>query len=181
VGAALLSVSALNTLRSHTLVGVDFRQPAEVLSALNQAFPMENHNNLFFSLWYGVYCLSSRELHFASGGHPPALLLTPEPRGNYETHSLRTEAPAIGCFEEARYVSLIHPIVAGARLLVFSDGVFEVFQGANKVGTWEEFLTSFELPEVQRLSPGARLERAQKARGAETLEDDFSLLEVRFP
>ena len=181
VGAALLSVSALNTIRAHTLVGVDFRQPAEVLSALNQAFPMESHNNLFFSLWYGVYCLSRHELHFSSGGHPPALLLTPEPRGNYATHSLRTEAPAIGCFEEARYLSATHPITAGARLLVFSDGVFEVFQDANKVGTWEEFLTSFELREVQNLSPAERLERAQKSRGAETLEDDFSLLEVRFP
>ena len=181
VGAALLSVSALNTIRAHTLVGVDFRQPAEVLSALNQAFPMESHNNLFFSLWYGVYCLSRRELLFASGGHPPALLLTPEPRGNYETHSLRTEAPAIGCFEEARYLSSMQPIAVGARLLVFSDGVFEVFQGANQVGTWQEFVASFKLPEVQRLSPSARLERAKKARGAETLEDDFSLLEVRFP
>src|SRR6185295_11826605 len=33
VGAALLSVSVLNTLRAQTLPGVDFRQPASVLAA----------------------------------------------------------------------------------------------------------------------------------------------------
>jgi serine phosphatase RsbU (regulator of sigma subunit) len=108
-------------------------------------------------------------------------LLSPEPRGNYETQSLITEAPAIGSFEDARYLSSNRPVAAGARLLVFSDGVFELFREVDRVGTWQEFITTFELPEVQRLSPAARLERAQKARGAETLEDDFSLLEVRFP
>jgi len=181
VGAALLSVSALNTIRAHTLVGVDFRQPAEVLAGLNQAFAMESHNSLFFSLWYGVYCLSQRELTFASGGHPPALLLTPETGGTYKAAELCTEAPAIGCFDGARYLSSRQPVAAGSRLLVFSDGVYEVFQGANHVGTWQEFVSSFAIPEVQTLSPAARLDRAKKARGADALEDDFSLLELRFP
>jgi len=33
---------------------------------------------------------------------------------------------------------------------------------------------------VRKLRPAERLDRALKARGAETLEDDFSLLELRF-
>ena len=69
---------------------------------------------------------------------------------------------------------------SGARLLVFSDGVFEVFQGADRVGTWQDFLAGFSLPEVRKLRPAERFHRALKARGADTLEDDFSLLELRF-
>src|SRR5262249_34667110 len=54
VGAALLSVSVLNTIRSENLARVDFRQPEAVLAGLNRVFRMERQNNLFFSIWYGV-------------------------------------------------------------------------------------------------------------------------------
>jgi sigma-B regulation protein RsbU (phosphoserine phosphatase) len=180
VGAALLSVSVMSSLRLQTLPRTDFRQPSAVLSALNRAFRMEDQHNLFFSMWYGVYCASRRELRYASGGHPPALLLLPGGNGPDQTLCLSTEAPAIGCFDEARFTSAIQSVPAGARLLVFSDGVFEVFQGADKVGTWQDFLTGFNLPEVRKLRPAERFERALKTRGADTLEDDFSLLELRF-
>jgi hypothetical protein len=65
-------------------------------------------------------------------------------------------------------------------LLVFSDGVFEVFQGADRAGTWENFLAGFNLPETRKLRPAERLSSALKVRGADKLEDDFSLLELRF-
>src|SRR5207253_2946332 len=55
VGAALLSVAAINVLRSASLPGVDFGDPGLVLSALNEAFPMEKQNNLYFTIWYGVW------------------------------------------------------------------------------------------------------------------------------
>jgi serine phosphatase RsbU (regulator of sigma subunit) len=106
--------------------------------------------------------------------------LLPGGNGPDQTLCLSTEAPAIGCFDEARFTSAIQSVPAGARLLVFSDGVFEVFQGADKVGTWQDFLTGFNLPEVRKLRPAERFERALKTRGADTLEDDFSLLELRF-
>src|ERR1019366_9594956 len=79
VGAALLSISVLNALRMHTLPHTHFREPAEVLAALNRSFRMESQNNLFFTMWYGIYRPSKRELAFSSGGHPPALFVGPEP------------------------------------------------------------------------------------------------------
>jgi len=179
VGAALLSVSALNTLRNQTLTDADFGQPERVLAALNRAFAKERQNNLSFSLWYGVYHLSQRELVFASAGHPPALLLSPGPAG-YATTCLSTEAPAVGCFPEAQFHSAKQSVPARARLLVFSDGVFEIFQGADQVRAWQHFLDDLALPEVQKLSPKQKWERALKLRGATALDDDFSLLEVRF-
>ena len=78
VGATLLCVSVLNALRNQTLPGTHFSKPAEVLAALNRNFPMASQNNLFFTMWYGVYRPSNRELAFATGGHPPALLLVAE-------------------------------------------------------------------------------------------------------
>ena len=74
-GLALLSVSVLNVIRSSHLRDTDMRQPASVLRALNEAFQMERNNSLYFSMWYGVYDRRARTLSYASGGHPPALLL----------------------------------------------------------------------------------------------------------
>ena len=62
VGAALLSVSALNAIRSQALPQTDFRDPAAVLAALNRAFPMERHNDMFFTAWYGVFDRGRRRL-----------------------------------------------------------------------------------------------------------------------
>ena len=180
VGAALLSVSVMNSLRLQTLPGTDFRQPSAVLSALNRAFRMEDQHNLYFSIWYGVYCASRRELCYASGGHPPALLLAPGADGHDQTLCLSTETPAIGCFDDARFSSALQTVPHGSRLLVLSDGVFEIFQGADRVGTWREFLAGFSLPEVRKMRPAERFKSALKTRSANTLEDDFSLLELRF-
>ena len=176
VGAALLSVSVLNTLRAQTLPGTDFRDPAAVLAALNRAYPAEAQNFFYFTIWYGVYRVSFGELHYSSGGHPPALLL----RGAKVT-PLATEGSAIGCFESAQFVAAHQSVDAGARLLVFSDGVFEIFLDHDRVQTWEEFLAGFGDPGMVAMRADERLKHAQRLRGAKTLEDDFSLLELRFP
>ena len=182
VGAALLSVSVLNALRNQTLPGTHFGKPAEVLAALNRTFGMESQHDLFFTMWYGVYRPSSRELAFASGGHPPALLLVAGHDDKPLPVPLSTDGPAVGCVEEgeARYSTATHEVPPGARLMVFSDGVYEILQGSDPAGTWKEFLGSFTSPEVQNLRPNERLCRALKTRGADSLEDDFSFVELRF-
>jgi sigma-B regulation protein RsbU (phosphoserine phosphatase) len=159
---------------------VDFLDPAAVLAGLNRSFRMDNQNNLFFSAWYGVYRRSKRELAYASGGHPPAILVGPPAREPAPIAALRTEGPAIGCFDEMVYRSAAHPVASGSRLLVFSDGVFEIFQENEKTGTWGEFFSSFEQPQVQVLRPEERLKYAKRVRGRDLLEDDFSLIELRF-
>jgi phosphoserine phosphatase RsbU/P len=180
VGAALLSVTVMSSLRLQTLAGTDFRDPPAVLSALNRAFRMEDQQNHYFTMWYGVYCVARRELSYASAGHPPALLLSRGTDGQEQTQCLGAEAPGVGSSDDARFSGALQAVPPGARLLLFSDGVFEVVQGAKKVGTWRDFLAGFSLPEVRQLRPAERFERALKARGAAALEDDFSLLELRF-
>jgi len=45
-----------------------------VLGRLNAMFQMENHNGMFFTIWYGVYDRAT-ELVYASAGHHPAYLV----------------------------------------------------------------------------------------------------------
>ena len=180
VGAALLSVSVLNALRAQTLPGVDFRDPAAVLIGLNRTFRMDNQNNLYFTAWYGVYHRGRRELTYASGGHPPAILVGPPTHEPAPIAIMRTDGPAVGCLDDMVYRSAVHPVASGSRLLVFSDGVFEIFQENEKTGTWDEYLASFKDARTQVLRPEERLKRAKSLRGRDLLEDDFSLVELRF-
>lgn len=180
VGAALLSVSALNALRAQTLPGVDFRNPAEVLTALNSAFPMERQNQLYFTIWMGVYRPRERELTYASGGHPPALLLSPLHSHPPASKALRTPCPPIGCFEDARFTASVQPVQKGTRLIVSSDGVFEIRRADGRTGTWPEFSESFRSPQVASWNPLERLQHALHEGGSERLEDDFSLMDIRF-
>ena len=58
--SALYSVSVVNVLRQLLLPNVDFRDPSAVIRSLNRMFPMEQHNELFFTIWYGVYDIEQR-------------------------------------------------------------------------------------------------------------------------
>jgi phosphoserine phosphatase RsbU/P len=175
VGAALLSVSVLNALRAHTVRSTDFLDPASVLSGLNLAFPAEAQNFLYFTMWYGVYRPSTRTLSYSSGGHPPALLVTPE-----GVVPLATGGPAVGCFSDALFFRETIALGPGDRLLVFSDGVFEIFLEGERVQSWEEFMVRFDEEAHRALGPADRLAFARKLRGADILEDDFSFVELRF-
>jgi serine phosphatase RsbU (regulator of sigma subunit) len=60
----------MNALRSQSLPNTDFKDPEQVLASLNAAFPSEENNDMFFTIWYGVYTEITCELTYASGGHP---------------------------------------------------------------------------------------------------------------
>ena len=177
VGPALLSVSVLNVLRSHTLPEADFRQPGEVLCALNDSFQMEDHNNLYFTMWYGVFNRRTRELRYASAGHPPALLLS----ASGDVAELRTPNLLIGGMPDMPYESRSLEVPGTARLFVFSDGVYEVSRPDDTMWTFPEFRdflvnrTDGEGSEVEAL-----YRHIKQMHGEAALEDDFSMLKVNF-
>ena len=178
VGAALLSVSVLNTLANRTMRGVNFHSPSAVLGALNRTFAMEKQNNMFFTIWYGVYATDTRELVFASGGHPPAVLLESDANGT-RTEPLRASGAIVGGFPEARYQSARRTLAPGSCLYVLSDGVYELARPDGSMVQFEDFTAHLAAaPADSRLD--SILNWAQDARGRGKFEDDVSLLELRF-
>jgi phosphoserine phosphatase RsbU/P len=177
VGSALLSVSALNALRSQSLPGIDFRQPAAVVSAMNDAFQMSDHNNLYFTLWYGVYERSTRKMVCCSAGHPPALLYPPDgsPR------QLLTRNPMVGGFRRARYTTSETTIPPSSRLYVFSDGVYEIDRPDGSMWSLDEFQAHLaNLPPGDAGELDSLYRSVQKMRRALVLDDDFSIMKIVF-
>jgi sigma-B regulation protein RsbU (phosphoserine phosphatase) len=181
VGACLLSVSAINVLRSGSLPGVDLRNPGEVLAALNNAFPMEKQNNLYFTLWYGVYHAPSRTLSFASGGHPPALLLEPTTSGAFQSRRLSSNDMIIGVMEDTPFSTQNCTILPGARLYVLCDGCYEIRNASGEMADYAAF-EAFMKAHADSPDPLGDLENwAIAQRGESILEDDFSIMQIQFP
>ena len=176
IGSALLSVSAMNALVRQTLADVDFRNPVRVLEALNQVFQMEKHNNLYFTLWYGVIQWSSRRLTYSSAGHPPAVLLS-----GSDTQTLRARAMPIGTDPDAQFESAETVVPEGARLYVFSDGIYEIQSQAGEEVDLPSFLEILRVPESRS---GAKVEEVlqtmARIQGRDQFDDDVSLMELRF-
>ncbi len=177
VGSALLSVAASNTLRSHALPNTDFREPGEVLSQLNQAFLMENNNNLYLTVWYGVFHRVTRRLRYACAGHPPALLMRGEPRGVARIDELRTRGPVLGITSSVTYRTQECTVPAPSRLFLMSDGVYEVQKPDGTMLEFSQFLDVLAEPASANESELDRLlEFVHALHGPGPLEDDFSIV-----
>jgi sigma-B regulation protein RsbU (phosphoserine phosphatase) len=170
--AAFLSISVFNSLRSEALPETNFRDPAAVLASLNLRFPMEKQNNMFFTIWYGVFNKATRELKFARGGHPPSVLFTPE-----GVRELTTSGPIVGFVPEAQFQTEAVQVAAGSKLYLFSDGAFELARAGG--GTYE---VKDLIAAMQRAPANSRLDGAliwaRNVHTQPTFEDDVTLLEI---
>ncbi len=179
VGAALLTIAVINVLRTGALAQADLRDPPQVLAALNAAFPMEKQNDKFFTIWYGVYDRVTGALRYCSGGHPPAILIRGEQHGAGAPEYLATPGGiAIGVLDgdvdyECQSVA-VHP---GDRLLVLSDGTFEV-NGPDGDQLDVDGLADYAFTSGN--SPAGIHEWVRTFNSEGPLPNDFTLLEVRF-
>lgn len=186
VGAALLSVSALNAIRGEALPNTDFRDPAAVLTALNRAFPMERHNDMFFTIWYGVHDRRRRRLRWAGGGHPAALLVHPAPgsasgSAGMAAIPLDSDNPLLGAIDGLEFSAREIDIPAEASLWIFSDGAFEIPCPDGSMGSPQAFGDLI----ISQTRPGeaaldAVVASTKALAGGGDLLDDLSILVVNF-
>lgn len=177
-GAAMHSVTVMNLLRQRAVPHADITDPAQVLTALNRMFPMDDHAGMYFSMWYGVYDAASRELIYATAGHHPAFLIPPE---RDQAVALRTRCGLIGVDSGTRYVSATARVPPGAFLYLFSDGVFEFVTKDGIEWGLNDFIPYLQRAPVPGMTESQRLfkdVRALAQPGA--LDDDFSLLVIAF-
>ena len=177
VGSALLSTSVMDVLRTHALPDTDVRDPGAVLTALNETFQMIDRDNRYFTIWYGVYDRRDRSLAFATGGHPPAVMLF----GRRRFEKLGHPGLFIGGFPHARFEVQKYRIDAPCSLLLFSDGLYEVAAVDDSVLGVDEFIDVLRgtgtgltidldgiLHEIRRVANGAGF------------SDDVSILRLDF-
>ena len=175
VGSALLAVTAYNALKAQTLPSTDFTKPDQVLSALNEAFQMAEHNDLYFTMWYGCFNVPTRKLSFGSAGHPPAILFLD---GKTESY-LNCENFIIGGVPGFPFSSLEIDVPKDSLLYVYSDGVYEIEKLDGSMWTIEEMVDYIKQNEID-IKIDDLYKFVQKLSNKKVLDDDFSMLKILF-
>ena len=179
LASALLAVTVTNLLRSNALQGADMTKPGEVLESLNATFQSEQHGGKMFTMWYGVYTASTRRLVWDGAGHHPAMLLSPD---GSDPAQLESSGPLIGAIPGLTFEHSTREIQPGSRLIISSDGAYEILRDSHLVWTlraFNEFLAGLGGVPHGELSKRV-LAKAVELRGSDQLDDDFSLIDVEF-
>ncbi|MEG4634399.1 MULTISPECIES: SpoIIE family protein phosphatase [unclassified Microcoleus] len=179
--AALPSVAVLNLLRSRTLPNIDYYKPSDVLRSLNTTFQMSYQNDKYFTIWYGVYNRISRQLVYASAGHPPAVLISQSPASTAKIKRLKTPGMPVGMFPDAPYVDNCCDVEDLSTLYIFSDGVYEIHQPDGNIWGLDPFidlLAAYNGASADQLE--LVLNYIQNLNAKAVFDDDWSLLKVNF-
>ncbi|MGD1901062.1 MAG: PP2C family protein-serine/threonine phosphatase [Geitlerinemataceae cyanobacterium] len=189
VGAALLSVSVFNLLHARLLPDSDFFSPDTILKALNDAFQSktqtsENTTNSFFhekyfTIWYGVYDVKTRQLTYAGAGHPPAQLVT-STGGKTEVRALGAPSLPIGLFPDADYQSESVEVAPNSALYVFSDGIYDFLTDDEVAWGLDAFCKLLATDPACRRSLDDIVKSARQQNRERAFNDDLSLMRVRF-
>ena len=181
VGAAILCISAINAIRSQSLTDTDFRSPSSVLKGLNDAFPMEEQNNKYFTIWYGVYCKQTNELIFSSAGHPHAILIQGSCEQDKKLLTLTSGGLAIGMMPDIDFKESTVPLQSLNKLYVFSDGVYEITQKNGKEMNLDDYtkLMYDQFSHLNLLESEKVLDTIKDLKQESgPFDDDFSLVEI---
>lgn len=181
VKSALLSMTAMNAIRTRTLPDVDFGDPAQVLAGLNAAFQMDLYDGMYFTIWYGVFDRRTRRLVYGDAGHPAGLLVRRRDR-EVAVEDVGEPGFIIGMLPDATFSCATLDVPPASTLLLFSDGAYEITKPDESIWTLDAFREVVrETSTAGDLVPLDRVETAiREVRGHDRFEDDVSILKVVF-
>lgn len=118
ISASTLTVTVQNTIKAFAHQG---HTPAEILEMTNATIRKDIDGGRFVTVFFCILDTLSGKISYCSGGHPPAILKTPEG----ETQLLRTRSSILGAFSGLSFVE--DEIQAGPSdtLVLYTDGVTE--------------------------------------------------------
>jgi serine phosphatase RsbU (regulator of sigma subunit) len=188
-GAAMHAITVAQVLRERVLPSVDFLDPAAVIGGLNARFQMHRNNDLFFTIWYGVYDIAQRVLLFAAAGHHAAYLL-PADNVAWPALPLHTQNPIVGMLPDPAIATAEVEVPPGSTLHLFSDGVFEIVDREGRQLGLDDILpmlpsgTNAHWAKDDAVTPDEPRKLYDRIRAIARpgqLDDDFSALVFRFP
>jgi serine phosphatase RsbU (regulator of sigma subunit) len=142
VRSALITSMIRGLVEEHGQAAAD---PGELLTRVNRALAVilkQADTTMFATCFYVVADVERAQLRFANAGHPSALHIQ---HGNGAAQKLQGHGrpgPAMGIFPTASYVTSSSPMKKGDRIMLFTDGLFEVEDASGTVFTEEQLHTT---------------------------------------
>ncbi|MBS1213504.1 MAG: sensory box protein, partial [Proteobacteria bacterium] len=182
VGAALIMAETRSTLRAavrQMSTGPSRPTPGEMLAALNELLHEDlSRLDLFISMFYVSIDPARKQLHYASAGHNPALLLR---SGESSCRQLDAEGMIFGVRSVVSFEEKTEPLRSGDRLLLYTDGMTEAQNADGDFYGVPRLCTLFS--SLQHTSPELAIDilvtEARRFCGGRPFSDDVSLVVIQ--
>jgi serine phosphatase RsbU (regulator of sigma subunit) len=144
----------------------------------NELYRIVKGGESFAAAVCGLVDASRREIVFTAAGNPPPLLV--RAAGGFE--QVECAGLPLGVMEDAPYEEITLELSPGDRLLLFSDGAIEIHNAENKLLGADGLIAilkdqGYPSSDIQ---VSAVEEQLLKYSNAVRLEDDLTLIEIRF-
>ena len=143
VRSALITGMIRGLVEEHLSFAAD---PGELLTRINRALTVilqQAGTTMFATCFYVVADVQRAELRFANAGHPCALHV--RCNGSVSAEKLDDEqsrGPIMGIFPSANYTTAARSMVRGDRVMLFTDGLYEVEDASGALFNEEQLRAS---------------------------------------
>jgi sigma-B regulation protein RsbU (phosphoserine phosphatase) len=104
--------------------------PSVIVSTLNKSLSSNNESSMFVTFFLGVLNLKTGELRYSNAGHNPPVVIREQ--GDV-TMFEKTKFIPVGLFEDFEYGELSLQLEPGDKIFLYTDGVSEAENAANKL------------------------------------------------
>ena len=135
ISAALFMASAITVVRQYAKLGYT---PSEILFHTNNTLCSSNPEQMFLTLFVGIYNSRNGKFTYANAGHNPPYLISDRTRSLDDA-----EGTAIGFFEDEVYEERSIDLKEGDTVFLYTDGVNEAVSKDRKffgLGRLEQIL-----------------------------------------
>ena len=127
VPAALFMMMSRILIKNYAMMGYS---PAQVLEQTNNSICMNNKEDMFVTVWYGVLEISTGKITAANAGHEFPIIK--KQGGKYELLQDK-HGFVIGGMEGMKYAEYEIQLDSGEMLFLYTDGVPEATDGENNM------------------------------------------------
>ena len=120
VPASLFMMLSKALIKNVAMAG---ESPARIADRVNLQLSANNPESMFVTVWFGIYCISRRELVYVNAGHEHPALYRRE-NGRFVLFEEEHD-PMMGLFEEHRYRERTLSLSQGDKLFLYTDGIPE--------------------------------------------------------
>lgn len=175
VPAALFMAVSRTLLRSTALTGAP---PTQCLQQVNRLLCLENSEEMFVTIFYGVLNTRTGAFEYANGGHNPPYLLR---HGGVVEPLESTGGTVLGAIDSVTYHAKSITLEAGDRVLLYTDGVTEAMDSAGSLYS-EQRLQQY-LQGMDAAGPEAIVhavaDEVKRHAGTAPQNDDITVLAIR--
>jgi PAS domain S-box-containing protein len=180
VRSALITGIIRGLVEEHAKLAAD---PGVLLTHINRALTVilqQAGTTMFATCFYVVANVERAELRFANAGHPCALHVRCDGASAEKLDDEQSRGPVMGVFPSATYATATRSMVRGDRVMLFTDGLYEVEDATGALFSEEQLRAS--VSRYAALEPKEFFDRVlsdiRKYSQSDTFADDVCVVGV---